>query len=505
MKNTFYPLIALIIFSFSLTSCATLLKGKKEIILETQNKDSELYVNGESVGKGKSIKYTPKSNFEYQVKTPGYEDLHGFLYPTKISPWFHLTVMTVYFIANDPNRFQFLDKYELQDQRKLISRKEGQHYLDFENVAFKVKSSDYQVFTQSLQAYLKNKKPKNYRINGLTRKNDNSIDLEETIFDNELNKFCKKLDFIDTTGAFLSSKFNSLSMEVTVDDIDFLIVRFTKKTSFFETTLRAKWKVVNAIGEEIYSHESRSTSGKFNLYGASDKTEETINTSVVDAFRHAFLDLLDTDDFQELLSKKIEEETIEKMELKKPVTLAKSLEEAVKSCVTVKVDDGHGSGFFINNEGHILTNYHVIKDGKKIEAIIDSKSYPAEVIQSAKFADLAILKVDYKSEFAIEITNERKGELGNEIYAIGTPSSVELPSTISKGIISGYRKSGNQYDLLQTDVSINFGNSGGPLVDSNANLIGIVNSKLAGFGIEGISFGLSNEYILPELNLKFVD
>lgn len=500
-----YPLIAFIILSFSLTSCATLLKGKKEITIETTNKDSELFVDGESIGKGKSIKYTPDDKFEYSIKTPGYEDLHGFLYPTKVSPWFHLTVMTVYFVFNDPNRYQFLNKYDLQSQRKLIPRKEGQHYLDFENVAFKVKSSDYQVFTQSLQAYLKNKKPKKFRINNLTRNNDNSIDLEQTIFDIELNKFCKKLNFIDTTGSFLSSKFNSLSMEVTVDDIDFLIVRFDKKTSFFETTLQAKWKVINAIGEEIYSHESRSTSGKFNLYGSDEKTEETINTSVTDAFRHAFLDLLNTDDFQELLSKPIEEEKIEEIELKKPVSVATSLEEAVNSCVTVKVDKGHGSGFFINNEGYILTNYHVIKDGEKIEAIIDSKNYPAEVIQSAKFADLAILKVDYNSEFAIGITNERKGALGKEIFAIGTPSSVELPSTISKGIISGYRKSGKKYDLIQTDVSINFGNSGGPLVDTEANLIGIVNSKLAGFGIEGISFGLSNEYILPELNLQFVD
>lgn len=494
------------VLSTFLSSCATLLKDKKEITIDTQSKDAEVFVKDESIGKGKKIKYTANGSFEYVVKTEGCEDLHGIIYPTRVSPWFHLTVLSGLFFNSDKDRFQFLDNYELKKQRKLIPRQTDQHYLDFKNVAFKVEKGNYDVFRQSLKRYLEYKEPfKSFNLGLSNSKSPYAVDLKQTIFDTELNKFCKELNFIDTTGAFLSSRYNSLSMEVTVDDIDFLIVKVNSSTGFFETTLAAKWKVVNAIGEEIYTHTSRSTSGKFNVNGNRTNTEARINNSVTDAFRHAFLDLLETESFQDLLNKPIEDEGLEELKISKPVKTASSLEEATKACVTVKVDKGHGSGFFINNDGYILTNYHVIQEGEKIEVIIDSKKYPVTVIQSAKFADLAVLKVDYKSEYALSITNVREGALGDEVFAIGTPSSTELPATISKGIISGFRNAGGEYDLLQTDVSINFGNSGGPLVDRNSKLFGIVNSKLAGFGVEGISFGLSNEYIASELNLVFVD
>jgi serine protease Do len=92
--------------------------------------------------------------------------------------------------------------------------------------------------------------------------------------------------------------------------------------------------------------------------------------------------------------------------------------------------------------------------------------------------------------------------VGDEVYAIGTPFDVELGATLTKGIISGRRKDGNR-TLIQSDVSISPGNSGGALVDAQGTLIGIVNQKIFGMGVEGIGFAIPAHYLEDALGLKW--
>jgi len=84
------------------------------------------------------------------------------------------------------------------------------------------------------------------------------------------------------------------------------------------------------------------------------------------------------------------------------------------------------------------------------------------------------------------------------VYAIGTPSDIELGQTLSKGIISGKRLF-NQKQYIQTDVSINSGNSGGALIDPQGNLLGIISAKIVGVGIEGLGFAIPIKYINESL------
>ncbi|MDQ5929263.1 MAG: serine protease Do, partial [Bacteroidota bacterium] len=100
-----------------------------------------------------------------------------------------------------------------------------------------------------------------------------------------------------------------------------------------------------------------------------------------------------------------------------------------------------------------------------------------------------------------EISKENTVNSGDDIFVIGTPKTIELGQTISKGIISGYREN-EGIKLLQTDASINGGNSGGPMITKAGKLIGIVNAKFSGIGIEGIGFAIPAEFLISSLNIK---
>ena len=92
-------------------------------------------------------------------------------------------------------------------------------------------------------------------------------------------------------------------------------------------------------------------------------------------------------------------------------------------------------------------------------------------------------------------------EIGEEVYAIGTPEDMSLNQSVSKGIVSGFRNDGQSF--IQTDVSINRGNSGGPLLDAKSNVIGVVTAKLVGMGTEGIGFAIPIQSALDALNVEF--
>jgi len=180
-----------------------------------------------------------------------------------------------------------------------------------------------------------------------------------------------------------------------------------------------------------------------------------------------------------------------------------NLNNAAKSVVTIKVKKGHGSGCVISNDTYIITNYHVVSDtASKIEVILeDGSKYPAKVIRVNPLYDLAIIKTQPLKLKPFEIKSSNQISIGSEVYSIGTPSDIELGQTIAKGIISGKRSFGKQ-TLIQTDVSINRGNSGGALVNKSGVLVGIVASKLVGIGVEGIGFAIPSYFIKEALKIR---
>lgn len=164
------------------------------------------------------------------------------------------------------------------------------------------------------------------------------------------------------------------------------------------------------------------------------------------------------------------------------------------SMLSQAVTKGAGSGVILSKDGYIVTNNHVINGANKITVRTrDGKSYTAKLIGKDSQSDLAILKIDATGLTPAVLGDSGKLEVGDTAIAIGNPLG-ELGGTVTAGIISALDRDitveGESMKLLQTNAAINSGNSGGGLFNAKGELIGIVNAKTSGSGIEGLGFAI---------------
>lgn len=176
--------------------------------------------------------------------------------------------------------------------------------------------------------------------------------------------------------------------------------------------------------------------------------------------------------------------------------------DVLESVVTIYAENGHGSGCILTSDGLILTNYHVVSDTSKALKVRlhGGEELPMELVRYHPFFDLALVRVTTEGLKPFHTELVTPAQLGESIFAIGTPFHTELPSTLTRGILSGFRQDGVR-KLLQTDVGINPGNSGGALVQTNGSLIGVVTEKIHGEGIEGLGFAVNIEGLKRALHV----
>ena len=163
--------------------------------------------------------------------------------------------------------------------------------------------------------------------------------------------------------------------------------------------------------------------------------------------------------------------------------------------------EGAGSGIVITEDGYISTNYHVVENAKKITVITSNGTkHDATFIDGDEVNDIAVIKVSAKRLTPAVIGNSKNTKVGERVIAIGTPYSISYAGTLTSGYVSGIER---QYavmndngtvnkilKLIQTDTSVNPGNSGGPLFNMNGEVIGIVVMKIAGGNYEGMGFAI---------------
>ncbi len=159
--------------------------------------------------------------------------------------------------------------------------------------------------------------------------------------------------------------------------------------------------------------------------------------------------------------------------------------------VTVKSSTGHGSGFVISADGYALTNAHVVGSDSIVKIkLATGKECLADVIYKESERDVALLKLEQDGLVPLPI-NTGIINVGDEVYAMGSPLEESLSSTLTKGILSAFRTE-NGLEYIQSDVSIQHGNSGGPLMDKYGNVVGItVSMKAFGSSSNNISVGLN--------------
>jgi len=155
---------------------------------------------------------------------------------------------------------------------------------------------------------------------------------------------------------------------------------------------------------------------------------------------------------------------------------------------------GVGSGFVYDDKGHILTNNHVVEDADNIKVIFsDGVEAKATVVGTDKHSDVAVIKVDNTTYPALPKGNSSKLKVGELVMAIGSPFG--FSQSVTTGIISALERNAvgiNDYEsFIQTDAAINRGNSGGPLVDMDGNVIGVNSAIVSGSsGNDGIGFAI---------------
>lgn len=195
-----------------------------------------------------------------------------------------------------------------------------------------------------------------------------------------------------------------------------------------------------------------------------------------------------------------------------PSMVSISVEYDVNYMGMKKAVAGSGSGVILSEDGYILTNNHVISsaDSSSFYQVSDAKSvmvkiygddteYDAKIIGADSQTDLAVLKIDKTGLTPAELGDSSSVQIGEFVLAIGNP--YELDYSVTAGIISALNREmtveNTTYNVIQADCAINSGNSGGALVNSKGEVIGITTLKLAGDGIEGVSFAIPVNETVP--------
>ena len=163
-----------------------------------------------------------------------------------------------------------------------------------------------------------------------------------------------------------------------------------------------------------------------------------------------------------------------------------------------RIPKGTGSGFLWDDEGHVVTNYHVVRGSDFVQVkLADGTEWEAEVLGTAPEFDIAVLKIEASADLLLPLATGRSDnlEVGQKVYAIGNPFG--LDQTLTTGIVSGLGReidsqSGDSIrGVIQRDAAINPGNSGGPLLDSRGRLIGVNTAILSRSGTSaGVGFAV---------------
>ena len=504
-------LTLILLSSLSLFNCATIINGKKQkVTLNTNSRNSKVFVNDEEIGKGSSVQTKLPRNAAYQqikITEEGYKDEYRVIAQSSKSPlyimsWvpFGLLLYPPFFDVGNTS-YNYSKNIDVSTKKtKIEKRANDEKFIAIETTAFDVKKEDLKFRIIKKRNFKKNKD----KFTDIKTDNKN-LNFDNTVFSNSLDKILLKYNYSDTTNVILKNNTNYLNIKSTVKKIDFQNITDrigNFPLSYMVTKIEIEWEVLDFYNQSKFKKTITSQSGEFkNNIISSDNSPVLISTE--DAITKSFFDFLATKQVSELIkAKEVKESKQEFLSIKKSLAI-NSIEDALDATVTIKNSKGHGSGCIISNDGYIITNFHVVASEKKLITIIDKsgKEYDGTLIRKSEKDDLALIKVNQEFSKAFTIPESKNYSIGDDIFVIGTPKSIQLGQSLSKGIVSGIRSS-QGINYIQVDASVNGGNSGGAIVNKNGILIGIVNSKIFGTGVEGLGFGSPANEINNSLQIK---
>ena len=238
------------------------------------------------------------------------------------------------------------------------------------------------------------------------------------------------------------------------------------------------------------------------------ETQPAASSAATQSINHSVAQPLTLTDFTDVAAATIDGVVHIKTEMTQLTPLYQSFFGfIIQQGVQRQVYNAYGSGVIITSDGYILTNNHVVQDAERITVTLnDRRELPARLVGNDPATDLAVIKIEAENLTYIPFGNSDKVRVGEPVLAIGNPFN--LTSTVTSGIISAKARNMHIIDnprsnetplesFLQTDAAVNSGNSGGALVNSRAELVGIVTAIASGNGnYIGYSFAIPSNIAL---------
>lgn len=261
-------------------------------------------------------------------------------------------------------------------------------------------------------------------------------------------------------------------------------------TVFGKVLIEAEWQVYSRVKGEVIARIKTRGGYELQPKGSSDGAAITLKAAFADnvrqlaaseAFRAAVLD-------HEPTLPGLPGADMQPIRLSAVVGSAKRpISDAVGSVVAIFAGDALGSAFLVSDDGYLISNRHVVGDAKYVKVRwSDGFETVGEVVRSHKARDIALIKTSPHGRQPLAL---RRAILpaGEAVYAIGSPLDPKLQGTVTKGIVSANRIV-DGFNFIQSDVSVNGGNSGGPLLDENGAVVGVT---VSGYDINNAPVGLN--------------
>ena len=526
MKNSYLNL-SFILFLLALPSCVTIFsRANQPVRISTQQAGGTIYMSGNPVNTPKVKLAKRLGSAEFTVKKEGYLDRNYTVVTSKNNPlrytnvlwiptFFGILIAVYDFIG--PKVYQFKPQYSIPPNEPAPpSRAENEKYIFVNETSVDIpKDAVIERGYNSERLYNATEPSMIYKNTG-----NKNLHLNASGLTHDLKDFLHAYKYRDSTKKLFPSYTNTLYINAKVRDLIFDVVYPNSYMSFplganpkINANLTVEYEILDYYEQSLMKKEFKVSSDFFgrnpdigNKKAENDSIGNGYARSLQNAMEITMSKLLVEKEFRNLLPLSEDTKQDETLEISRPSKKITRLNDLIKAAVTIKNGDSHGSGFVISETGYIITNFHVAANAEKdkFKAILnDGTEIPATLVRFSRKADLALLKVE-KTDLACMSVQDvaAEAEIGAAISTIGTPKSIELGQSVTKGIISGFRKA-NDISYLQTDMSINSGNSGGAIITEDGVVIGVVTSKLAGIGIEGIGFGTPSALIFSELKLKY--
>jgi len=400
-------------------------------------------------------------------------------------PWIYMT--------QGPKRV-FGPRYILPELQPLPKKKEGEMNISAGSVSIHIPKGkpSFEHFESTKEMDKNNSMEIHYYDEDWIEK--------ESGYEEDVNEALAKYNYFDSTNVEMSeSSTNRMALNIAISEL----TEVELYTGVRAVKLTAEWKLMNPYkGVPVKVKKIVARSQLFN----ERRNDDLFEKMVADALENGTIEFLNNSEVKGSMSIGANPNPMlnwKEIDIHESL-FAQEIGDAAKSVVTIVTKDGHGSGCVISHDGLIITNYHVAGDsGKKVEIIFeDGKKDSGLVIRSNPLNDLSLIKSERIGLLPLKLNFNDSNNLGSTVYTIGTPRDIELGQTITKGIISGKRIfDAKQY--IQSDANISPGNSGGAMLDKEGSLIGIVNAKFVGKGIEGIGFSIPVKYLTETLKLRF--